>query len=129
MLGQDSRRAKKEGDSPRNDHRSADTASHASDNVSEVSGSPNSINLKKSIHKSPVGENLEIMFELCILYRIVYVYRLLATYNYCTCMCMVKVVVCLRMHQNAPQKTQNFLVEHAPRPPTVKGHWAALCCL
>ena len=25
--------------------------------------------------------------------------------NYCTCMCMVKVAVCLRMHQNAPQNT------------------------
>ena len=37
LLGQDSHRAKKEGDSPRNDHRSVDTASHASDNVSEVS--------------------------------------------------------------------------------------------
>lgn len=70
-------------------------------NVSEVSGSPNSINLKKSIHKCPVGENFEIMFELCILYGIVFVYKLLATYW----MCMVKVVVCLRMQQNAPQNT------------------------
>ena len=48
------------------------------------------------------------MFELCILNGIVYVYKMLAMYimyYYCTCMCMVKVVACLRMHQNAPQNT------------------------
>ena len=28
--------------------------------------------------------------------------------------------VCLRMHQNVPQNTQNLLAEHAPKPPDSK---------
>ena len=54
--------------------------------------------------------------ELCILY--VYAYKLLAMYHYFTCMCIVKVAVCLKTHQNAPQnmhlKLSKFSGEACP---------------